>query len=321
MHRIRVGVLRGGPSSEYDISLKTGATVLNNLSQDKYHARDIFIDKEGQWHMHGLPVLPHSALNHLDVVFNALHGHYGEDGKVQHILESHKIPFTGSRSYASVLGMNKIFSKEIFRKEKIKTPDSVIVSSLKNIKEKVLEIFHKFPLPAVVKPVTGGSSIGVSIVKTFDSLEEAIKCAMQYSDKVIIEEYIMGREASCGVIEDFRDKEFYSLPPIEIKSNNKFFDYDAKYNGASTEVILGNFTDRQKSEIERMAIEAHQSLGLMHYSRSDFIIHPTRGIFILETNTLPGLTKESLLPQSLEVVGATMPQFLEHIIGLALSRK
>ena len=121
MHRIRVGVLRGGPSGEYEVSLKTGATVLNNLSQDKYNPREIFIDKNGEWHVYGLPVKPHDALTHIDVVFNALHGSYGEDGKVQHLLEMHGIPFTGSGSFSSALGMNKVLMKEVLVKNIIRT--------------------------------------------------------------------------------------------------------------------------------------------------------------------------------------------------------
>lgn len=297
MHRIRVGVLRGGPSNEYDISLKTGATVLNNLSQDKYNSRDIFIDKEGQWHMHGLPIKPHDALTHLDVIFNGLHGHYGEDGKVQHILESHGIPFTGSGSFSSAIGMNRIYLKDFLIKNNLKTPRSKVIDTIKNIKDKVIEIFRAFPLPVIVKPVFSGSTEGINIVKSYDSLENAIIDAMRFSDTVIVEEYILGKPFSCVVIDNYRDQKHYALP------------------------VIGDLSFDRKKEIERLAINAHSALGLRHYSSSDFIVHPHTGIYILNTNTSPYLTNDSHLLQSLEMVGAPIPHFLDHIIELALSKK
>ncbi|MEK7184625.1 MAG: D-alanine--D-alanine ligase [Patescibacteria group bacterium] len=322
MHRIRIGVLRGGPSNEYDVSLKTGATVLNNLSHEKYNIKDILIDRNGLWHMQGVPRLPHDVLSNLDVVFNALHGEYGEDGKVQHILETHGIPYTGSNSFSSAIGMNKQMSKEVYKKNKIKTPGSILLDSLVDFSKNVHEIFRKFPLPMIIKPTTGGSSFGVELVHDYSYLDEAIKKAFEHSRTVLIEEYIKGKEATCGVIDDYRGKEFYTLPPIEIRPHgNRIFDYDAKYAGKSDEIVPGNFGMEEKSEIEELAIMAHRALGMRHYSRSDFIIHPSRGIFILETNSLPGLTKESLIPKALHAVGATISHFVDHVVGLALRGK
>ena len=124
------------------------------------------------------------------------------------------------------------------------------------------------------------------------------------------------------MIDNYREQEFYALPPIEIRPHNgNFFDYSAKYEGKSDEIVPGNFTESEKKEIENMAIQAHKALGLSHYSRSDFIIHPKRGIFILESNTLPGLTEESLLPKALKAVGASVSHFLDHVIELAITRK
>jgi D-alanine--D-alanine ligase len=322
MNRIRVGVLRGGPSSEYEISLKTGSAVISNLSPEKYNIRDIFIDQDGQWHIEGKPVKISDALAIVDVVFNALHGEYGEDGKVQHIFESHGIPFTGSGSFASAIGMNKEMSKEIYRRNKIKTPQSKLINKKDNLNNKIKEIFISFPLPVVVKPISTGSSVGISIVKSFNNFESAINDAFKYGDIVMVEEFIQGKEATCGVINNFRDKKIYTLPIIEIKPHNgSFFDFEAKYKGKSDEIVPGNFTYTEKKEIEKMAIKAHESLGLSHYSRSDFIIHPKRGIFILETNTLPGLTEESLIPKGLKAVGSSLPHFLDHLIELAMRKK
>ena len=323
MHKIRVGVLRGGPSSEYDVSLKTGATVLKHLSNDRYHPHDILIDRDGLWHMAGIQVDPSQALERVDVVFNALHGHYGEDGKVQHILELHGIPFTGANSFASALGMNKELSKNVYKKSGLKTPQSRLVFKDHDIAQERMEIFKLFPLPVVVKPTTAGSSIGVAIVKDFTSFSEALEEAFKHGDTVLVEEFISGKEATCGVIDHFREQTHYALPPIEVRPpKGKFFDFSSKYGEHHADkVIPGNFTDEEKKEIERLAIAAHQALGLRHYSRSDFIVHPKRGIFILETNTLPGLTEDSLVPTALEFVGASLPHFIDHLIELAISGK
>lgn len=321
MHRIRVGVIRGGPSSEYDVSLKTGANVINNLFSDKYYPRDILIDRSGNWYIQGIKTTPHDALTNIDVAFNALHGHFGEDGKIQHIFEVHGIPFTGSKSFASAIGMNKAMSKEKYRKEKIKTPQSILLESLADISNATHNILKSFPFPVVVKPVSSGSSVGVTIVKDLSGFNDALAKAFEHGNSVLVEEFIIGKEATCGVIDEYRDQRYYALPPIEIRPHNSFFDYKAKYEGQSDEIVPGNFSEKEKREIEALAIQAHNALGLRHYSRSDFIIHPKRGVFILETNTLPGLTKESLIPKALESVGASLSHFLDHIIQLAITRK
>ncbi len=298
MHRIRVGVLRGGPSSEYEISLKTGATVLNNLPQEKYNVRDIFIDKEGQWYMHGLPVLPHSALNHIDVVFNALHGYYGEDGKVQHILESHAIPFTGTKSFYSLINVSKLHAKDILKNNKIKAPRHIIETSIKNIKDTIIKIFRSFPLPVVVKPAFGNNNEGISYVKNFSDLESAIIEAQKYSNNVIIEEYIIGKDCQCVVIDKYRNHDLYALPAMGE-----------------------GITIEEKRIIEDIAKRAHEALGLRHYSSSDFIIHPKMGIYLVNTNALPKIHDDQLFKESLENVGSSLPHFLDHVLELALSRK
>jgi len=178
-------------------------------------------------------------------------------------------------------------------------------------------------MPAVVKPVSAGSSVGVSLAHSLGELETALEEAFRYSDQAIVEEKISGREATCGVIENFRGLPVYSLLPVEIikPQDRDFFDYHAKYSGKSQEICPGNFSAGEKEEIQRLAKEAHRVLGLRHYSRSDFIIHPKRGIYILETNSLPGLTPESLFPISLEAVGSNLPEFLDHIVTEALTRR
>ena len=330
MSHIRVGVLRGGTSNEYEVSLKTGATILNHIPKDKYRPVDIYIDTFGIWHVQGVRSSMTEALSKIDVAVNALHGEFGEDGKIQGILDMHHIPYTGSGAFASAIGMNKVMSKEMFKRHGLKTPYHVVFESdghalsktEKAIHDMASYVFTKFPVPAVIKPATSGSSVGISIAQTMDEIVAGLTEAFKHSKTVLVEELIRGTEATVGVIEGYRDEDLYALPPIEIRPHKgKFFDFAAKYAGQSDEIIPGNFSMEQKKELEELARTAHRALGLRHYSRSDFIVTPRRGIYILEVNTLPGLTDESLVPKAIKAVGGTISHFIDHLIGLAMGKK
>lgn len=332
---IRVGVIRGGISSEYDVSLATGGNVLSHLRSDKmnekYKTIDILIDKDGVWHINGRPTDLEQVSKSVDVIFNALHGDFGEDGKLQQMLDQWNIPYTGSGAFASALGYNKALAKEQFSRLGIKTANHVVFMadeenpypSIEELAQKRAKlVWQKFAPPWVVKPQSSGSSFGVKICKTFGELVDALKIGIESNMNILVEEMIDGKEATVAVVEGLRGKDFYTLPPIEIRipKTKTFFDYDAKYSGISEEICPGNFTREEKEELERLASLIHTGLNLSHYSRSDFIVHPKRGIYALEVNTLPGLTDESLTPKALSAVGATMPEFLDHIIKLALNR-
>lgn len=319
---IRVGVLRGGPSSEHEVSLKTGKNVLENLPS-QYSGSDIFLTKQGEWYFRDWPSYPEKIFRSVDVVFNALHGYFGEDGKVQQILELFKMPYTGSGMLASSLGMNKILSAEAFARAGLNIPQAIIIEPTSDIGSAIHRIFRTIGPSWVVKPACSGSSVGVSIVHNFNDLIKAIETAFNFSEKVLIEEYIKGREATCGVVDNFRNQKYYSLPVIEIipPFEHEFFDYQAKYNGETKEICPANFDMETKRKIEEMARLAHQVLGCRHYSRADFRISSKGKIYILEINTLPGLTTESLLPKALNAVGSSYPEFLDHLITLALQKK
>ncbi|MCI5108426.1 MAG: D-alanine--D-alanine ligase [Candidatus Pacebacteria bacterium] len=320
--RTTVGVLRGGPSGEYDVSLNTGASILKSLNEEKYNPVDIFIAKDGQWHLNGLVKDPKEITKDVDILFNALHGEYGEDGKVQKILEDHGVRYTGSNSFGSAIGMNKYLSKKAFRSFGIKTPEYTVVRRDNMNDSLVKEIFTSFPQPSVIKPVSGGSSLGVSIAGTLDDLKCALEEAFKHSNTVLIEEFIDGKEATCGVIDSFRGEDVYALMPSEIidKTGSDIWGYESKYSNDLHEIKCpGNFTKSEKDLIQILSKEAHKSLGLRHYSRSDFMVHPKRGIYILEVNTLPGLTETSLFPHALNSLGISLPEFIDHTISLALS--
>ncbi len=323
MAKLRVGVLRGGPSAEYEVSLKTGGFVLSKLPQEKYQPRDILLTKGGEWLMEGIPASPDRLRHAVDVVFNALHGNYGEDGQVQRYLDSIGIPYTGPRSLAAALSMNKALSKEYYTSHELKTPRSLTFEEGMPSEEITRTMFQKIGPPWVVKPTDNGSSVGVRVVRFLKDLPTAIAAAFTVAKSILIEEFIRGREATCGVVDKYRGYDIYPLFPIEIipPKEKSFFDYEAKYGGISQEICPGRFDDSVKHTLQDMAVRAHRVLGLSHYSRSDFIVHPTRGIFILETNSLPGLTEESLMPKALTAVGARHDHFLDHIVTLALDRR
>jgi len=332
---IRVGVIRGGISGEYNVSLASGGQVLSHLRsdlmKDDYKAIDIFIDQDGIWHVNGIPVSLDKIKSHVDVIFNALHGDYGEDGNVQKILEDINIPYTGSKSTPSYIGYNKLLAKQEFARLGIKTPRHVLFPVYQEdfdgdkdryVLDKAHEVLRKLPPPWIVKPLTGGSSMGIHLCKTFDSLVKAIKEGTDSRVSVIVEEFIKGKEATVGVINNFRNQDIYVLPPIEIRvpKTSSFFDNEVKYNGQSQEICPGNFLDEEKRELEKLASLIHNGLDLEHYSRSDFIIHPKKGIYALEVNTLPGLTDESLMPKAINAVGSSLPEFIKHVIDLAIKR-
>jgi D-alanine-D-alanine ligase len=315
-----VGVLRGGPSREYEVSLKSGASVLESLDREKYEPRDIFIDRSGDWHVHGVVQSPEKALAGVDVAFNALHGEYGEDGRVQRQLDALGVPYTGSDAFASAIAFNKHHTKEAVKKLGVKVPHGLVLEPAREgeIEALARKLFRTFPHPAIVKPVSGGSSVGTHVAHTYHGLEHALKEASSHGPKILVEEYVAGREATVGVVDDFRNERAYALMPVEIvpAAHHPFFNYEAKYGGQATERVPGHFTEEQKKELERIAKAVHEGLNLAHYSRSDFIVSK-RGIFFLEVNTLPGLTGESLLPKALKAVGSSLTAFLDHVINLA----
>ncbi|KKU69869.1 MAG: D-alanine-D-alanine ligase [Parcubacteria group bacterium GW2011_GWA2_47_21] len=322
--KIIVSVLRGGPSSEYDVSLQTGQTVLNSLPRDKYEPIDVFISKKGEWHVGGLAKHPGKIIESSDVIFNALHGEFGEDGGVQDILDPYQVPYTGSGKVASALAMNKALTKNYLARAGVKMPAHLIFKKAETVPLKAgRAVFQSFAPPYVVKPVNLGSSVGVYMVKTVGDLPEVLENSFKTSPEVLVEEFIMGKEATCGVIDDFRGEKIYPLLPIEIvpPKTNRFYDYNAKYLSNDTEYRLpGNWGRKESEKIQEVAKLAHDLLGLRHYSRSDFIVS-RHGVYFLEVNTLPGLTSHSLVPKSLEAIGCPLPVFLDHLLTLALSRR
>lgn len=339
----------GGPSAEHKISLNTGQNVLDNLDKKKYLSMAIKISKTphqanplttkrggglgaGQaikWFLDGKLTTMEKALKSCDIVFNALHGTFGEDGKIQGVLEHNGIKYTGSGIAGSALAMDKFHSREIFKLAGFNTPKTMKLRRGENYIARLNFFINKIvrlPLSGqavVVKPCSNGSSIGVQIVEDPAKLEKAIVAAFKLDKVVLVEEFIKGRELTCGVLENFGDQPLAALPVTEIIpiKNHKFFNYDAKYKtGHSNEITPAPIEEPLFKKAQEIAVRAHQVLGCSGYSRTDMILKNGNGtIYVLETNTLPGLTKESLLPKAAQTAGLTFVQLLDTIINSSLT--
>jgi D-alanine-D-alanine ligase len=321
MSRTRVAVLRGGPSEEYEVSLRTGTSVLESIDTAEFEPIDIIVTQGGEWLHEGRARLPEHIIPAVDVVFIALHGSYGEDGTVQRMLDRYSVPYTGSEAYASGLAMHKAYAKDHLKATGILFPEHVTIRKDDNVgaHTHANHIRTHFGPKYVIKPVASGSSIGVALVMNTLELGSAIERALATNAEILVEEYIEGKELTCGVIERFRDHEVYALPPIEIRlaTKSQFFDYEAKYTGTTEEICPAQLKRHEKDAIESASKLVHKELNLRQYSRSDFILTPN-GLYFLEVNTLPGLTKESLFPKALTAVGSSHKEFIAHLIKDAM---
>lgn len=318
----------GGPSAEHDISLMTGTNILKTLeASGRWRPAPIMITKTGHWlygedrHWRN----PGEALANVDVICNALHGFFGEDGKVQQILEHHKIPYTGSGIFASAVAMNKLIARKMFRTAGLLIPKGIGMRRYGDESFETLagRVLRAFPPPWIVKPAANGSSVGVSIARHSNDLVPALEkaAAEDEEERVLIEEYLKGREVTCGVLEHFNGADHFALPPIEIcpPPRAEFFDYQVKYDGSTNEICPAEFFDAMLKKIRETAVRAHTALGCRDYSRTDMILAGTN-LYVLEVNTLPGFTKESLFPKAAAAAGLSFSDLLDHLLTNALER-
>lgn len=315
-----VAVLRGGPSEEYEISLQTGSGVLNALQDLQYPHKDIIITKRGEWLENGFVRQPEQVLETMDVVFVALHGTYGEDGQVQRILQRKRVPFTGSNALSSAIAFNKILTKQTLLPHGIKMPRHRQLTSAEYtyLKNDPSELFADLGPELFVKPVATGSSFGAHYVAHEAALRHALAVLFEVYDRVLVEEYIRGREATVGVLDNFRNEQAYVLPVVEIvpPQGEPLFSHAHKYDGEATEIVPGRFSYHEKAVLSDTARQVHEIIGCSNYSRSDFIVRDGE-VYFLEVNSLPGLTKESLFPKAAAAVGLEFPYLIQHLVETA----
>ena len=307
MEKIRLALLSGGVSTEREVSLKSGDQVFEALDKEKYEVTRY--DPK-----HDLIALVTDA-PYIDAALVILHGPFGEDGTVQGLLDLLNIPYQGAGVLGSAAAMNKLCAKQLYDGAKIPTPGYLTFGLTDEIF--VPEVVRIIGLPMVIKPACAGSSVGMTIVKEEKDIAAAIQKGFDHDDTLIIERYIKGVELTCGVI---GNHDIEALPVIEIipGDSHEYFDYEAKYVAGETEEICPARIDEVTTQkVQELAAAAHKALFLKGYSRTDFILRDGE-LFVLETNTIPGMTSTSLFPQSAQVGGYTFSGLLDKLITLAI---
>jgi D-alanine-D-alanine ligase len=308
--KAKIAVLMGGRSLERSVSLKSGKRISRALGERGYSVLELDVDET---------LVPRLMSEKPDLVYIALHGKGGEDGTIQELLEILGIPFTGPGPLPSIIGFNKVLSKELFIATGIPTPRYFTLSSsaLEETGASALlpTVFDQLGSPLVVKPSAQGSALGVRIVKEPGDLGPAIIEALGYDERVLIEEYIGGTEIALSVIGDDSPE---TLPAVEVVPEGGFFDFDARYTAGKTEYFVpARLSDEVAAEAARLAVEAHKLLRCKDLSRVDMIVKDDVP-YVLELNISPGMTETSLLPLAAEAAGMNFADLVERLAGMAL---
>ena len=329
--KLKVLLLLGGTSPEREVSKSTGKSVYSALLNlgyeviildpayginqpievEKYFDEKDFTEISNENYLDAVNlILP----GEIDIAFLALHGKYGEDGTIQSLLELKGIKYTGSKVLSSAIAMDKIMSKILFEEYNVPSPKWFhFKQGEKSVSEVKKTIENKFGFPAVVKPNDQGSTVGLTICKSSDQLEDAINNAFKYSDRILVEEYIPGKEMTVAVIEDS------ALPVLEIKPKHGIYDYECKYtSGMSEYVVPAEILEEVAKSMQEIAVQACNSLRCEVYARVDFRLSSDNKPYVLEVNTLPGMTSLSLVPKMAKAKGISFEQLIEKIINLSL---
>ena len=324
-----VVVLIGGISSEHDISIKSGENILANLDLDTYKVSSIEITRDGEWlfsdalgeYVEISRAIPKLRDIHPDCVFIALHGPFGEDGRVQGLLDLMGIPYTGSGCSASGLAIDKIRAKRIMKQVGVTVADDIefTLHDWKNDRDGLTHrIEQSLGFPCVVKNPRQGSSLGMAIPKSLEDFPPAVDQVLGYGYTLMVERMIHGTEVTCGVLDSEDGVGEIALPVTEIRPvKSEFFDYHAKYTPEATnEITPAQISDALRDRVQDIAVHAHKTLGCRGFSRSDMIMSGN-DIVWLETNTIPGFTQTSLLPQGAAAAGIPIKQLLTRIVDSA----
>ena len=350
MSKLKLGVIFGGMSTEHDVSITSGTSVIKNLDKEKYEIYPIYINKEGIWYEYtkdvkNIEVLevgteieekikiqnPLEYIDELDVVFPVLHGKYGEDGTIQGLLELVNKPYVGCKVLSSSICMDKVYAKVIFDKAKINQAKYVYIKNVGNgyvyvdkefnEKESSLEemadlVEKELAYPVFVKPSNSGSSVGIKKAHNKDEFIEAVKYAKLYDSKILVEEEIKGREVECAVLGNSKVE---ATCVGEILPAEEFYTFDAKYKNAESKVVIpAEISKEVAEEIRKNAIKAFKAVDGSGLSRVDFFIeNGTNRVIINEINTMPGFTQISMYPKLWEEMGVSYSELLDSLIELA----
>lgn len=337
MKKIRVAVVAGGTSNEREVSLKTGTQVFDGLSRSgKYDVSFLEITKSGRWEWRVAPGKKSKRIwsgefpekksfkRNADVFFIGLHGAFGEDGRIQALFDWLGVRHTGSGVTASAIGMDKYRCSELVARFGMNVPKTVKLSEKNAASARKRMRQAGIGLPCIVKPNDAGSSMGIALVKKWPQFTKALATAFREGKEAIIQQYVKGREFSCGVLGNSDGRTVRALPPVEIVTHGtEFFDYRAKYFSQETEEICpAAIRAKESDELMRLAKLAHASVGCDGLTRSDFIRSDRDGKFyFLEINTLPGLTPASICPKEARALGISFETFLSRIVESGLTKR
>lgn len=335
--KLKVGVIYGGMSTEHDVSIISGKSIIDNLNKEKYDVYSTYIDKDGIWYdvIEGKNIKIDNIINYLkklDLIFPVLHGKYGEDGTIQGMLDLFKIPYVGCGLLSSSICMDKVYAKIIFNKIGIKQANYMCIKKCKdlyvcvnddfsedkyNLDDICKVISNELMFPLFIKPSKSGSSVGINKANNIEELKKHIEYASNYDNKILIEEMIKGREVECAI---YGNNEVYASCLGEVKAGDDFYSYDAKYNNAKSYTIIPAEIDSDLSDkVRECAIRAYKAVDGMGLSRVDFFIEDdTNDIIINEINTMPGFTDISMYPKLWEASGISYSELLDKLINLSL---
>lgn len=299
---MKVGVIMGGISAEREVSLNSGREIVRNLDENKYDIYPIVLNSKAELI---------DKVKGLDIAFLALHGQFGEDGTVQSILETLNIPYTGCGVLSSAICMDKDITKKILRDSQIPTADWTVVRHLNEIDYDEIE---KIGYPVVVKPNSGGSSVATLIINNKEDIEGAVRMALKYDKEVMIEHFIKGDEITCSILNG------KMLPVLAIKPKSSFFDYTSKYTDGGADEFVVELEPELHKKVEAIALKSFKALKCSVYARVDMIVREGEP-FVLEMNTLPGMTKNSLIPKSAAANNIPFEKLLDIIIDSSMREK
>lgn len=347
--RLRLAILFGGKSAEHEVSLQSARNIFEAIDKKKYQVLLIAISKKGQWHLMKAPpakwpksvhsgntaervaltvgakgaelvtIPDRRSLMSVDVAFPVLHGPFGEDGTVQGLLKLADVPFVGAGVLGSAVGMDKDVMKRLLREAGIRTAKFLVFDHASSKGAEFEYLRQQLGLPFFVKPANLGSSVGIHKVKDKKQLERALKDAFQYDSKILIEEYMQGREIECSVLGN--DHPIASVPG-EIIPRHEFYSYEAKYldeNGAVLE-IPAKLPVNVAGEIQEISVQTFKALCCEGMARVDFFLRDNREVIVNEINTIPGFTKISMYPKMWEASGISYTELIDRLVQLALER-
>ncbi len=324
---------------EHEISMKSGGNISRAVLEGNHHVIPLVITKDNLWSIPDKEITceeeleaffkqlpkghsPEKAVLNLkslgtEVVFTALHGPFGEDGRIQGFFEILDLPQVGTGVYGSAVSANKIATKFFLRQNHLPTADYYLVSDLE-YPENVIE---NFGFPVVLKAPSQGSSFGLEIIDNYPKLQQKTKALLELENPLMLERFVKGRELTCGVLK-MEDGSYKPLPPTEIIPQvSDYFDFEAKYKiGGSLEITPARISSEITSKVQNLALKVHRIFGMGHLSRTDFILDEKDNLFILELNSMPGFTETSLFPQAAAEIGITFEKLVDHLLNLAINR-